>query len=127
MLPGSLIPLGGEGNLGGIPGTFVVELPLWEPPPPSPYVSLWRLVFSLDWEEEASTGHLLSAGVPISPPCLAHVVWSAALPFDLGEECAYLSCLLLLGGESGNASPGLPSAFGQEILRHPAALLFLQS
>lgn len=106
VLPGRLVPLGGEGNLrpwGGrgqeySKNLFVVEFSLLESPPSLPHhVSLCRLEFLPDWEANASPGHLPSAVVPISPHCLAHMVLPTGLPFDSGEEQAYLGLLLLLG------------------------------
>lgn len=81
------MPLGGEGNLrsSGDKDAFqapsVVESLLLEVPP-----LLLMFLNGGDWEKNAPTGHLVSAVVSISPPCLAHMVLSTGLPCDSGEN-----------------------------------------
>lgn len=52
--------------------------------------------------------------------------WSAGLLFHPEEECAHLSCLLLLGWWSGNTKPGSHSSLGWVALKCPNIVLCLR-
>lgn len=67
---------------------------------------------------------LLLAGLPVDLICL---MLPGGFPLDLGEECDYLVCLLFLGWWLGNVRSGLLPSVRCRDIKHPAALLFLQS
>ena len=71
-----------------------------------PGVSQWGTGFSgLAGNESMSFDHLLSVSFLIYPTCWCyciHLVLSTGLLFDLGQEWAYIGCLLLLDWWSGN-------------------------
>lgn len=85
-LPRPEVPLCGQGCLRPLGTKRLPRHYLWWNSPvwshsPSPHVSQWRLVFLPDWKEDASPGYLLLAGLPINPPCLAHLLLSTGLCF----------------------------------------------